>query len=168
MNMDVSTIKTLTINLPRVLTSALEIPDAIDRAAFLAVLCHSGQVDKANKPYISHVARVAMGSLGDKHQIVGWLHDVVEDTPITVKDINFLFGEDIALAVDAISRRQGESNTAYGKRCNQNRIARRVKIVDILDNLRPDRLANTTINIKAHRAQLFKLLEILNANITGY
>ena len=41
---------------------------------------HQGQVDKSGKPYIGHPARVAGRLDSPETQVVGWLHDTVEDT----------------------------------------------------------------------------------------
>ena len=52
-------------------------------AQSIAVAAHKGQVDKAGMPYIEHPAHVASGVQGDAAKAVAWLHDVVEDTPLT-------------------------------------------------------------------------------------
>lgn len=56
-------------------------------AQSIAVAAHEGQVDKAGKPYIEHPAHVAAGVQGDAAKAVAWLHDVVEDTPLTFADL---------------------------------------------------------------------------------
>ena len=56
-------------------------------AQSIAVSAHKGQVDKAGKPYIMHPAHVAASVQGDAAKAVAWLHDVVEDTPLTFADL---------------------------------------------------------------------------------
>jgi (p)ppGpp synthase/HD superfamily hydrolase len=145
-------------------TQYMRIECMLTRAIVLAAAAHEGQTDKAGMPYISHLSRVASGNLGLKNQIVGWLHDIVEDTPITVEDINALFDQEIADAVDAISRRPGESYLgSYAKRVNQNRIARRVKIVDLFDNLRRDRNPVRNEELEKNRVMYWRMLAALGA-----
>ncbi len=56
-------------------------------AQSIAAAAHKGQVDKAGKPYIEHPAHVAANVQGDAAKAVAWLHDVVEDTPLTFADL---------------------------------------------------------------------------------
>lgn len=49
-------------------------------AARLLAEQHLGQEDKSGKPYILHPARVAERMNAPEEKVVGWLHDVVEDT----------------------------------------------------------------------------------------
>lgn len=120
---------------------------AIATAAFVARAAHAGQVDKAGQPYIDHPRRVAEYLIGNsapwEQVVVGWLHDVVEDTHVTLEAIQETFGPDIAAAVDAITRRPEERHNpqAYYERVKANEIALAVKCADIADNVDPGRLA---------------------------
>lgn len=50
--------------------------DLVERAKDLAHRAHAGQVDKAGRPYIEHVARVAAAVSDDPEaEVVAWLHD---------------------------------------------------------------------------------------------
>ena len=62
---------------------------SIDVAAAraLATKAHEGQTDKAGLPYITHPERVALRMESPELQVIGWLHDTVEDTPIALQDI---------------------------------------------------------------------------------
>lgn len=110
-------------------------------ARCLAVHAHAGQVDKAGKPYIEHCQRVADSILDAKAKTVAWLHDVLEDTEVTESDLRLLFDAEIVDAVVAITHPDGERNDVYWERIANNPLARQVKIADIHDNLRPERLA---------------------------
>ena len=79
----------------------------IEAAKALATRAHEGQTDKAGLPYITHPERVASRLTTPEAQVVGWLHDTVEDTSITIQEIESQFGPETAAAVDAISRRNG-------------------------------------------------------------
>lgn len=115
----------------------------VERAEALATAAHEGQLDKAGHPYIEHVGRVAGSIAPDNHiaRAVAWLHDVVEDTDIPLSAIAVLFGEEIAAAVDALSRRNHEPGPDYYARVRSNPLARLVKVADIADNENPARLA---------------------------
>jgi hypothetical protein len=59
----------------------------IERAIEIAAKAHAGVKDKQGQPYLLHPLRVMMGVEGEEAQIVAVLHDVVEDTPISLDDI---------------------------------------------------------------------------------
>lgn len=111
----------------------------IERAIQVALVAHNGQVDLAGKPYILHPLRVMMAGKSIEEKIVGVLHDVVEDSMFSVADIEAEFGSVIAAAVDALSRRDGESYRDFIDRCAENELARAVKLNDIADNSDPAR-----------------------------
>ncbi len=101
---------------------------------------HRGQKDKSGAPYIGHPARVAGRLQSQEEQVVGWLHDTVEDTGLTLREIEAQFGPETAAAVDAMSRRDGEAWDDYLQRVRQNPTARAVKIIDLIDNSNLTRL----------------------------
>ncbi|MGB5952523.1 MAG: HD domain-containing protein [Ornithinimicrobium sp.] len=114
----------------------------IDRAREVATEAHFGQFDKAGVAYITHPARVAERVRGDEAaEIVAWLHDVIEDTQITLADLADYFPPFIVEAVDAMSRRSTEEPELYYRRVRANAIARAVKLADIADNSDPERRA---------------------------
>ncbi len=114
----------------------------VERARDIALEAHAGQTDKAGAPYITHPARVAARLAGDPPaEVVGWLHDVVEDTGVTLDDLAAEFPAGIVAAVDAITKRDGEDRDDYYRRVAANPLARKVKHADLDDNSSPDRLA---------------------------
>lgn len=113
--------------------------DAFD----LALSAHMGQKDKLGNDYFEHPFRVSASFIvsGDAEAaIVSLLHDCAEDTWVTLGFLEDRFPEEIVDAVDAITRREGETYRQYIKRLCYNDIARRVKVEDIKDNLRPERM----------------------------
>lgn len=118
--------------------------ERLQRAIHFATVAHEGQLDKAGAPYILHPLRVAFSLVGyapESGIIAALLHDVVEDTAVTLKDIETTFGGYVAEIVDALTRRKGESYEAFIDRIHECPVATFVKIADIQDNLsRPDSL----------------------------
>jgi (p)ppGpp synthase/HD superfamily hydrolase len=114
----------------------------LSRAIALAAIAHAEQVDKSGKAYILHPLRVMHRCQphGDTAQIVAVLHDVVEDTWVTLEHLRALgFSEDAIAGVDAISHREGEEYFDYIERCIANRTAALVKLADLEDNSDPVR-----------------------------
>ena len=66
---------------------------------------------------------------------VAYLHDVVEDTGCEIYMVRHSFGDEVADAVDAITKRKGESRAQYIARCKLNSIASKVKICDSIFNM---------------------------------
>ncbi|MOA26016.1 Bifunctional (p)ppGpp synthase/hydrolase relA [compost metagenome] len=63
------------------------------------------------------------------------LHDVVEDTAITLADLrNEGFSEAVLVAVDSLTKREGETYQAFIERAARDPIARRVKLADLAEN----------------------------------
>jgi (p)ppGpp synthase/HD superfamily hydrolase len=114
----------------------------LDAAIQLARQAHEGQLDKSGRPYIAHPLRV-MGTLRGEHErMAAVLHDVVEDTWVTLADLKDAgCPEEVLAAVAAISKQPGEDQETYLARVAANPIARAVKRADIADNMSPDRLA---------------------------
>lgn len=82
--------------------------DFVRRAYEFAKEAHKEQKRKSGEPYIIHPIQVAatLASLHMDPQTVasGFLHDVVEDTPVTLEDLTVLFGEDVAGIVDGVTK----------------------------------------------------------------
>ncbi|PCJ95927.1 MAG: phosphohydrolase [Hyphomicrobiales bacterium] len=114
--------------------------DWLNRAMACAAIYHAGQTDKAGQDYIFHLKRVADRLSGDD-QAVAWLHDIIEDTCYRMASLQQAFPVHIANAVDAMTKRGGESYATYLNRVKTNDMALRVKLADIADNSDPERLA---------------------------
>ena len=115
----------------------------LEDAIILAANAHKGQKDRNDEPYIMHPVRVMAQLWGHDERMVAILHDVVEDTPVTLDDLRKAgYPDRIVEAVDAISRRKdaGESFSQYIQRVRKNPLATKVKIADLNDNANLDRL----------------------------
>lgn len=82
--------------------------DKIMRAYSLAEAAHEGQMRSSGEKYITHplsVASILLDYCMDTDTICAALmHDVVEDTEITLDEIKKKFGEDVALMVDGVTK----------------------------------------------------------------
>ena len=115
--------------------------DLVRRAKDLAYRAHAGQMDKAGRPYIEHVARVAAAVSDDPEaEAVGWLHDLIEDCASGGQAVLF-FHADIRSAVVALTRYPEDSPSEYYRGVKRNPLALRVKLADIADNADESRLA---------------------------
>jgi (p)ppGpp synthase/HD superfamily hydrolase len=121
----------------------------IEKALQIAARAHEGQKDKEGHPYILHPLRVMQGVQGEVARIVGVLHDVVEDTAVTLDDLRMAgFSEAVLEGVRCVTHVRSEPYADYVIRCKANEAARQVKLADLEDNsrlsraiLRPDRMA---------------------------
>lgn len=116
----------------------------INRAIKFATDVHAGQTDKAGQPYIDHLFRVSLTMEDTTHGIVALLHDTIEDTKTTKTELQELFGNEVADAVDAMSRRKNETYYDFILRCRRNPISRHVKLADLRDNMNLGRLPEIT------------------------
>lgn len=103
-------------------------------------------LDHGGDSFFNHLARVAKGveAYGEKYIHTAWLHDIVEDTPVTLEDLDELgYHLDILTAVDLLTKRKGEKYGDYLDRliAAKNPIALVVKISDQIDNTNPKRFA---------------------------
>lgn len=126
-----------------------------ERAAAIAYQAHAGQVDKAGLEYITHPQRVASRVSTDTERAVAWLHDVVEDTGVTLDDLRVHFDSDIVSAVDALTHRPHEPRVDYYSRVAVNPLARTVKLADIADNTDPVRLADLDAATRARLTEKY-------------
>jgi len=130
----------------------------IEKALQIAARSHEGQKDKEGQPYILHPLRVMSRVEGEEAQIVAVLHDVIEDTSVTLDDLRQAgFGERIVAAVLCVTHRKEESYADYVVRCKKDEIARQVKLADLHDNtrlervlLRPQRLQSDLARIRRY------------------
>lgn len=114
----------------------------LEDAIAMAVEKFRGVQDKEGQPYILHLLRVAMSVNDADARIVGLLHDIVEDTDVTLRDLHALaFSENIVNAVDCLTHQSDVSYCDYVIGIRKNAIARACKIADLSDNYRLDRVA---------------------------
>lgn len=78
------------------------------KAIAFAAKAHAGQMDKCGEPYILHPLRVfdivKKRGGSDAACAAALLHDVVEDTPVTMHEIKSIFGSEVARIVASVTR----------------------------------------------------------------
>lgn len=116
----------------------------LEKAIAIAAAAHAGQVDKANQPYFGHLMRVMEGAPEGNAKMVAILHDLIEDCPDW--DLNRLaqegFPRDVIEAIDAMTKKPGQDYGEYLAGVKANELARGVKLADLADNMRLDRIPN--------------------------
>ncbi|GAB2908194.1 HD domain-containing protein [Rhodococcus aerolatus] len=126
----------------------------IETARTIATRAHEGQVDKIGAPYIDHPAQVvdlvqrlpgyaeADEDVQRDAVVAAWLHDVVEDTPVTAADLTAAgFTARAVDAVVALTRTDDVPPDDYYAHVRETPVARLVKTADIASNLDPRRTA---------------------------
>lgn len=108
-------------------------------------MAHRGQFDKAGRPYIGHPAHVAARVGGDAAKAAAWLHDVVEDTAITLDDLRAAgISDEVVEAVGLLTHEPGTPYMDYVRRIKANHVARAVKLADLAHNSDLSRLPKVT------------------------
>lgn len=117
----------------------------LEKAIRLAAKGHEGQMDKGGQPYILHPIRVMLQCETIEEKTVAMLHDLLEDTFITAEDLRQeSFPEEIIEAVLLLTREKDADYMAYIARICENRLAARVKLADLTDNMDLNRLPGLT------------------------
>lgn len=112
------------------------------KAMNIAYHAHHGQKDKNGIPYIFHPYHIAEQMLTEDTIIAALLHDVIEDTPITIAWLRQQgFSEPVLTALKLLTRDRSMPYLDYIQRLKTNEIARLVKIGDLKHNSDSGRLA---------------------------
>lgn len=117
-----------------------------EKALQIAQKAHEGQHDKGGNPYILHPLAVAEKVEEPEAKITALLHDVVEDTDVTLERLAGEFPQVIVEAVDILTKKKGPeySLEKYLDEICQNAIARTVKLADLEHNMDLSRIPEPT------------------------
>lgn len=122
---------------------------------------HRGQVDKGGNEYWLHpqaVAGLVEDWGGDDVAIkAAWLHDVVEDTDISLATIKWAFGEEVANVVRLVSKNHNKDLTLI----KADPRARLVKVADLMHNSDLTRLPVVTERDRRRTAEYQKRIKYL-------
>ena len=131
------------------------------KAMIIAYEAHKNQVDKSGVPYIYHPIHVAEQMDTENECIIALLHDVVEDTNVTFKQLEEVFSKEIIDILKLLTREENIEYDEYINRIKNNSIACKVKIADLTHNLDKTRLDFVTeVDVKRNE-KYKKALQIL-------
>ena len=135
-----------------------------EKAYEIAKKAHLGQVDKAGEDYIKHPEKVASFVKTDEEKAVAYLHDVIEDTELTLEDLNkYDFSKEVLEAVDIITKKRGEDYQSYLHSVKKNKLARAVKLADLRHNSDLTRLIKVTEKDIKRKEKYQKAIDFLNS-----
>ena len=135
-----------------------------EKAYEIAKKAHLGQVDKAGEDYIKHPEKVASFVETDEEKAVAYLHDVIEDTELTLEDLSeYGFSKEVIEAVDIITKKRGEDYQSYLNSVKKNKLARAVKLADLRHNSDLTRLIKVTEKDIKRKEKYQKAIDFLNS-----
>lgn len=115
------------------------------KAMRIAYEVHSGQVDYNNVPYIFHPYHLAEQMDDEISCTVALLHDVVEDTKLTIEDLEQEFPKSVTEIIKLLTHDENVDYFDYVRRIKTNPIAKKVKLEDLKHN--SDETRNVGLNV---------------------
>jgi len=120
----------------RVYSAHVRTPSLLSLAVCLAVQAHEGQLDKAGQPYVLHVLRVGAAGKTEDEQVVGLLHDVIEDTKYDADVLSIAGIPDRLIdAIEVLTRKPPYDYAEYIEAVSKHPLATAVKLNDLDDHL---------------------------------
>lgn len=109
--------------------------DATKKAMKLCYQAHLNQTDKCGIPYVFHPIHLAEQMTDEATAVTALLHDVVEDTPYTLKDLEAMgFAPEVLEALALLTHGEAVPYLDYVAAIKQNPIAKAVKLADLAHN----------------------------------
>lgn len=105
-----------------------------NKAMKIAYAAHHGQVDKAGLPYIFHPIHLAEQMDDEVSCCAALLHDVVEDTDVTMDELAQEFPEKVIAVLRLLTHEEGVPYIDYVRNIKANPIAVKIKLADIAHN----------------------------------
>jgi (p)ppGpp synthase/HD superfamily hydrolase len=131
----------------------------LEKAVTVALEAHEGVLDKSDKPYILHPLHLMMQMETEEAQITAVLHDVVEDSHITLEDLAELgFPATVLDALALLTHdRESLAYQDYIEGINGNALARQIKLADLEHNMDSRRLPIPLTERDWERLQQYRL-----------
>lgn len=111
----------------------------------IAYQAHHGQVDKCGIPYIFHPIHLAEQMEDEISCCAALLHDVVEDTQVTMEELAAQFPEEVIRALTLLTHGDGQDYFDYIRSIQGDPVALRVKLADLAHNGDQSRCAGSGI-----------------------
>lgn len=136
--------------------------DLTKKALKISFNAHKNQVDKSGMPYVFHPFHLAE-QMDDEYSVcVALLHDVVEDTDITIEDLRAEgFPKEVNNAIKLMTHSDSVQYLDYVKTIKNNPIARKVKLADLKHNSDLSRLDKIDDKALERVAKYKKAIKIL-------
>ena len=132
------------------------------RALLLSFEAHKDQRDKSGMPYVYHPFHVAEQMTDEDTTVVALLHDVAEDTDITVEDIRRLgFPDRVCAALERLTRDKSVPYMEYIEGLSSDPIAAAVKLADLEHNSDLSRLGTVDEKAAARAKKYRAAMELL-------
>lgn len=112
--------------------------NSINKSRLLVEFLFKDKVDKGNNPYLSHLDFVANRMNSDQEKTVGYLHDVLEDTDLTTKDLLELgFSSTVVESLINLNANRFDTYNDYIEAliASKDTIALKVKLADMENNM---------------------------------
>lgn len=137
----------------------------LEKAIALATVAHMGQRDLVGEPYILHPLRVMLRMKDPESMIVAVLHDILEDTGVSERQLlQAGFEARLVSIIKMLTQQKGEPYMDYIGRIASHSWARSVKLADLDDNMDPVRVhALYQSNKYPHRAIERRVMKYLKA-----
>ena len=134
------------------------------KAMVIAYNAHHGQVDHGGIPYVFHPIHLAEQMTDEYTTCAALLHDVVEDTAVTLAELAAVFPQEVIDAVALLTHADDVPYLDYVEKIKGNAIARAVKLADLRHNSDRTRLesgGNDEETIRRYENKYRKAFEIL-------
>jgi GTP diphosphokinase / guanosine-3',5'-bis(diphosphate) 3'-diphosphatase len=144
--------------------------ELLGKVLVLATNAHAGQFDRGKNPYILHPLKVMhyLKTDDEELQCIALLHDVIEDTKTTWKDLEDIgCTERVLNAVRALTKMPGQSYDEYKENVFANEDAMRVKLCDLRHNTDIRRLKGITEKDIERIAKYNRLFLEIQARLNG-
>jgi (p)ppGpp synthase/HD superfamily hydrolase len=136
--------------------------DMTKKALKLCFDIHKEQVDKSGLPYVFHPFHLAEQMETEETTIVALLHDVVEDSDLTLDDLRQMgFGDTVIAALALLTHDPAVEYMDYVRAVKDNPIARAVKLADLRHNSDLTRLDTVDEKALARREKYLQAMTLL-------
>lgn len=117
----------------------------INKALIISFAAHKNQTDKNGIPYIYHPYHLAEQMDTEYEICTALLHDVIEDTNMTIQDLREEgFPDEIINAINVLTHRKNQPYIKYINNIKQNELAKKVKLADLKHNSDSTRITSLT------------------------
>ena len=139
----------------------------LDSALLIATTAHSGQKRRNGSSYILHCIRVMNQVDTEEEKAVAILHDTLEDSSYKAKElVSLSIPKEIVEAVVDLTKKENEDYDEYIARVANNKLAVKIKLADLKDNMDllqlPVMTGKDVMKQKKYRSSFDFLKRILN------